>query len=243
MHARATRSPPPPALPSRPVLRPAAVAVEPLPATDYDSTGIPLPAASVDLVVSSLALHWVNALPALLRDVRRVLRPDGVFLAACLGGDTLAELRSAFVVAETERCGGVSAHVSPMLGVPDAGNLLAAAGFGIPTVDADSFAIGYPSPAALLEHLQGMGESGAALAARPGARRELLLAAMSAYSAMYADADDAGAVPATFQVVHMIGWEPAATQPAPLARGSVPKGFASRGGAAAAAPALPPLGR
>ena len=175
-----------------------------------------------------MALHWVNALPALLSEVRRVLRPDGVFLAATLGGETLAELRSAFVAAETERAGGVSPHISPMLGVPDAGNLLSGAGFGIPTIDSDIFTIGYPSPAALLEHLQAMGESGAALAARPGARRDLLLAAVTAYSALYGDAADGGAVPATFEVIHMIGWAPAEGQPKPLARGSVPKGFAKR---------------
>jgi NADH dehydrogenase [ubiquinone] 1 alpha subcomplex assembly factor 5 len=212
------------------------VAVERLPPTDYQASGIPLPDASVHLVLSSLALHWVNDLPALLREVRRVLRPDGVFLAACLGGETLAELRSSFVAAEMERRGGVSPHVSPMMGVPDAGNLLAAAGFGIPTADADGFVIEYPSPAALMEHLQGMGENGAALAARPGARRELLLAAMAAYSALYGGGagagDDAAVVPATFDVIHMIGWAPAPTQPSPLRRGSVPTGFAARAAAA-----------
>ena len=120
---------------------------------------IPLPAASLDLVLSSLSLHWVNDLPSALREVRRVLRPDGAFLAACLGGETLAELRSAFVAAETERYGGVSPHVSPMMGVADAGNLLAGAGFGIPTADSDTFTIEYPSPIALMEHLQAMGEN------------------------------------------------------------------------------------
>ena len=245
--------------------------------------GAPLPFedASMDLVLSSMALHWVNDVPGLLAEVRRVLRPDGAFLAAFLGGDTLQELRCAPLhpaqqramgallrpappptqpftratttttttpcapprslcssAAEQERDGGVSPRVSPMMRVADAGNLLAGAGFGLPLVDADTFTIEYPSPAALFEHLRAMGGSNAALGARQGARRDTLLATAAAYTALYGDAE--GRVPATFQVVYMIGWAPAATQPRAKARGSVPKGFQARAAKApAAAPAAP----
>lgn len=194
-----------------------------------DAPAIPLPDGSVDLVITSCALHWVNNVPGALREALRVLRPDGVLLAAFLGGETLAELRSAFVAAEAERDGGVSPRVSPMMGVADAGNLLAGAGFGIPTVDSDVLTCEYPSALALMEHLQGMGESGAALAARPGARRDTLLAAAAAYASLYGGAaSEPGAVPASFEVVYAIGWKPAPSQPQPLKRGSVAKGFAAR---------------
>jgi NADH dehydrogenase [ubiquinone] 1 alpha subcomplex assembly factor 5 len=196
-----------------------------------DCPAIPLPDGSVDLVMSSLSLHWVNNIPGLLGEVMRVLRPDGVFLGSLLGGETLAELRSAWVAAESERDGGVSPHVSPMMGVADAGNLLSAAGFGIPTVDSDVFTIEYPSPVAVMEHLQAMGEASAALGARPGARPGTVLAAAAAYQAMYGNntpGSGDGSVPATFEVVYMIGWKPAPSQPSPLPRGSVPKGFAAR---------------
>ena len=205
---------------------PSSVEIRQLKQEEGDPITIPLPSQSMDCVLSSLSLHWENDLPGALAEIRRVLKPDGVFLAACLGGESLAELRSAFVAAEMERSGGVSPHVSPMLGVSDAGNLLAEAGFGIPTADCEQFTIEYPGPAAVMEHLQAMGENGAAVAARGGVRRDLLLAAMAAYSGMYGNAD--GSVPLTFEVIYMIGWEPAASQPRPLARGSVPKGFAQR---------------
>lgn len=111
--------------------------------------------------------------------------------------------------------------------ISDAGNLLVAAGFGLPTVDADTFTIEYPSPGSLFHHLRAMGESGAALGARPGARHDTLLAASAAYAARFGDAAS-GCVPATYQAIFGIAWAPAPTQPLPKARGSVPKGFAQR---------------
>ncbi len=191
--------------------------------------GSPLPFddASVDIVISSGALHWVNDLPGVLKEVRRVLKPDGVFIGAMLGGDSMHELRSAFVAAEQERDGGLSPHASPMVMVADAGNLLSGAGFGLPTVDTDMFTTEYPNAASLFEHLRGMGENNAAVGIRGGARRDTILAAAAAYHGMYANKSD-GSVPLTWQVIYMIGWNPAPTQPKPKDRGSVPKGFAAR---------------
>ena len=211
---------------------------------------LPFADATFDLVTSSLALHWVNDIPSVLREVLRVLKPDGVFLATILGGETLAELRSArrptgalrtlprtlafpltcrssFVLAEQELYGGVSPHVSPMMGIADAGNALQDAGFGLTTVDSDVFAIGYPDARALMRHLKNMGESNACVEMRGGARRALIETAVAAYHAEHADPED-GSIPATFQLIHMIGWKPAASQPAPLKRGSVPSGFSRR---------------
>lgn len=217
---------------------------------------LPFGDGEVDMVMSSLSMHWVNDLPALLAEVRRVLRPDGVFLAAMLGGETLAELRSAFVAGQSEREGGVSPHVSPLAGVADVGNLLAGAGFGIPTVDADSVRVEYPHALRLAEHLQGMGEGNAATHRRFGGRRDTMLAMAAAYHTLYtpaaareaeaaaaaargvtppphadaaADAGGDEGVSATFEVIYMIGWAPAPAQPKALRRGSVPKGFAARG--------------
>jgi NADH dehydrogenase [ubiquinone] 1 alpha subcomplex assembly factor 5 len=121
-----------------------------------------------------------------------------------------------------------------MMNLADAGNLLSGAGFALPLVDMDTFTIGYPSAAALMRHLRGMGESNAALGARQGARRDTLLATAATYTALYGEngekgeGEDEGVVPATFQVIYMIGWAPAASQPQPKARGSVPKGFGQR---------------
>jgi NADH dehydrogenase [ubiquinone] 1 alpha subcomplex assembly factor 5 len=114
-----------------------------------------------------------------------------------------------------------------MMMLADAGNLLTAAGFALPLADADTFTIEYPSASALFQHLRGMGESCASLGARQGARRDTLLATAAAYTALYGDAAT-GAVPATYQVIYMIGWSPSASQQQPSARGSVPKGFGQR---------------
>ena len=129
----------------------------------------------------------------------------------------------------------MSPRISPMMNLADAGNLLSGAGFALPLVDMDTFTIGYPSAAALMRHLRGMGESNAALGARQGARRDTLLATAATYTALYGEKAAAGegedegvVVPATFQVIYMIGWAPAASQPQPKARGSVPKGFGQR---------------
>ena len=205
------------------------------------SARLPFADGSVDLVLSSCALHWASDLAGAFAEARRVLRPDGAFLGALLGGETLAELRSAFVAAQSEREGGVSPHVSPMAGVTDVGNALAAAGFGMPTVDAEPLRVAYPDALRLCEHLQAMGESGAAAARRPAGRRDTMLAMAAAYQALYPappDSDDDGAragagadagVVATFDVVYFIAWAPADSQPKPLRRGSVPKGLGARG--------------
>jgi NADH dehydrogenase [ubiquinone] 1 alpha subcomplex assembly factor 5 len=192
--------------------------------------GAPLPFndGAFDLVVSSCALQWVNDVPAVFTEARRVLRPDGVFLAAFLGGETLDELRRAASAAEQERDGGVSPRVSPMMAGSDAGSLLSGAGFALPTVDVDTFSAEYANAALLMEHLRASGESNAALGARGGARRSTLLATAAAYTAMCGGSDGSDSVPATFQIIYLIGWAPASSQPKPVARGSVPTGFGMR---------------
>ena len=183
-----------------------------------DEEALPFDAGQFDLVLSSMALHWVNDLPGTLIQASNALRPDGVFIGAMLGGQTLTELRSAFVVAEQERDGGVSPHVSPFAQVADCGNLLQRAGFNLPTVDTDIIRLNFPDAFMLMEHLGGMGEANACALRRGALSRDTLTAAAVAYHELYGNAD--GTVPATFQVIYMIGWKPHETQARPKRRGS-----------------------
>lgn len=183
-----------------------------------DEEHLPFPPASFDLIISNLSLHWINDLPSAMGQACQVLKPDGVFLASMLGGSTLKELRVALQLAEQEREGGISPHISPAAHVADCGSLLQAAGFALPTVDVDTVTVMYPSALVLMEHLQGMGESSAILTRRSHVSKETFLAAAAIYQELFGEED--GSVPATFQVIYLIGWAPAESQPKPLKRGS-----------------------
>jgi|EP00945_MAST-04E_sp_MAST-4E-sp1_P006388 NADH dehydrogenase [ubiquinone] 1 alpha subcomplex assembly factor 5 len=191
-------------------------------ATEYvqadEEISLPFDSGSFDLAISSLNLHWVNDLPGALKEINRCLRPDGVFVGSILGGETLKELRSSLLLAEQEREGGVSTHVSPMAHVGDIGQLMQTAGFAIPTIDTDIITIEYPDAFVLMEHLQGMGENNAVLTRREHVSRDTMLAAASVYQSLYGNED--GSVPATFQIIYMIGWSPDPSQPKADCRGS-----------------------
>jgi SAM-dependent methyltransferase len=170
-----------------------------------DEEALPFGEATLDLVASCLALHWVNDLPGALVQIRRALKPGGLFLGAMLGGDTLIELRHAFLEAEAAAEGGASPRTSPMAQLADASALMQRAGFREPVSDVETLTVTYPDALALMRELRGMGESGAALARRRGfTRRTTLLAACERYAALYAGAD--GRVPATFEVIYLTGW-------------------------------------
>ena len=124
-----------------------------------DEESLPFDAPRFDLVLSNLSLHWVNDLPGMLLQARRALKPDGLFLACLLGGETLKDLREALMTAEAEEEGGVSPRVSPFVDVKDAGSLLQRSGFALPVVDADDIYIDYPDALKLMRDLSGMGES------------------------------------------------------------------------------------
>ncbi|KIY52279.1 S-adenosyl-L-methionine-dependent methyltransferase [Fistulina hepatica ATCC 64428] len=178
-----------------------------------------IPPESQEAVVSCLSMHWVNDLPGTLIQIRRALKPDGLFLGAMFGGDTLFELRTSLQLAELEREGGLSPHVSPMTGTQDVSNLLGRAGFTMLTVDIDEVRIGYPCMWELMRDLQDMGESNTILGRRSVLHRDTLLAASSIYKELHGTKDTEG-IPATFQIIYMIGWKPSPTQPKPLAPGS-----------------------
>ncbi len=176
-----------------------------------DEEWLPFAGARLDLVISALSLHWVNDLPGALIQIRRALCPDGLFLGAILGGDTLSELRRALARAESELEGGISPRISPFVDIRDLGALLQRAGFALPVVDSDVIDVTYPDALALMRDLRGMGESNVLRQRRANfTRRATLMAAAEHYRDMFADAD--GRIPATFQVLYTVGWCPHESQ-------------------------------
>jgi len=173
-----------------------------------DEETLPFAEGRFDLVVSNLSLHWVNDLPGALLQIRRALKPDGLFVASLLGGGTLKELREILMEAELAEEGGVSPRVSPFVDVKDAGALLQRAGFSLPVADIDDIPVTYGNPMTLLSDLRGMGETNAVKARRKGfTRRGTLMRALSLYHERYAGPD--GRMPASFQVLTLTGWTPA----------------------------------
>ena len=172
-----------------------------------------------DLVLSSMSLHWINDLPGVLAQINNILKPDSPFLGAMLGGDTLFELRTSLQLAEQERRGGMSPHVSPLADVRDVGGLMQRAGFKMLTVDVDDIIVDYPDTFALMQDLQAMGEGNALLGREMGGiSRDVLLANDAIYRELHGNKD--GSIPATFRVIYMIGWRDSPDLPKPLPRGS-----------------------
>jgi len=184
-----------------------------------DEEVLPFGDGALDLVVSALALQFVNDLPGTLIQIRRALRPDGLLLAALSGGDTLTELRQAFAVAEAEIEEGISPRIAPFADVRDLGALLQRAGFALPVTDVDRVIVRYPSPIALLHDLRRMGATNALIERN---RRPLKRATLQRMADVYAErfADGDGRVRATFEIVWLSGWAPHASQQKPLAPGS-----------------------
>ncbi len=184
-----------------------------------DEEFLPFAAGAFDLVVSGLALHWVNDLPGALIQIRRVLKPDGLFLATLFGGDTLAELRQSLTEAEIEIAGGAGPRVSPFADVRDLGALLQRAGFALPMVDRDRITVTYDGALALMREISAMGEGNAAIGRHPRfTRRETLMRAAEIYGRRFAGAD--GRVRATFDILYLTAWAPDPAQPRPLRPGS-----------------------
>ncbi len=174
---------------------------------------------SFDLAVSALALQFVNDLPGALTQIRLALKPDGLLLAALLGGDTLTELRQSFAQAESDIEGGVSPRVAPFADLRDMGNLLQRAGFALPVIDVDRITVRYDSAFALMRDLRGMGATNILNERRRvPLRRATLMRMAQIYAERFADAD--GRIRATFDVVWISGWAPHASQQVPLKPGS-----------------------
>ncbi|KAI1341872.1 S-adenosyl-L-methionine-dependent methyltransferase [Xylariaceae sp. FL0016] len=184
-----------------------------------DEELLPYEANTFDLVLSSLSMHWINNLPGVLAQINNVLKPDCAFMGAMFGGDSLYELRTSLQLAEQDRRGGISPHVSPLADVRDVGGLLQKAGFKMLTVDVDDIIVDYPDSFALMQDIQAMGESNAVLGREMGAiQRDVLLAGDAIYRELHGNED--GTLPATFRMIYMIGWKESKDQPQALPRGS-----------------------
>ena len=196
-----------------------------LPYIVIDEEFLPIATDSLDLVVSNLCLHWTNDLPGALLQIRQALKPDGLFLAAFFGGDTLIELRSSLMKAEIEIAGGAGPRISPFTDIRDASGLLQRAGFALPVTDQDTITVTYENAFKLMADLRGMGESNA-LVEMPHAVPNRLLFTRAAEIYHERFADEEGLIPATFQVIYLHGWTPADSQPKPLKPGSAQRRLA-----------------
>jgi NADH dehydrogenase [ubiquinone] 1 alpha subcomplex assembly factor 5 len=170
---------------------------------------VPFRDGSFDLVASVLELHWAGDLPGALVQIRRILKPGGLFLAAMLGGSTLVELRTALIEAESIEEGGASPRVSPAAELGDVAGLLLRAGFAMPVADAEKITVTYPDALALMRDLRGMGETNALTARRrTPLRRATLARAGLLYAERFGLPD--GRIPATFEILFLTGWVPEA---------------------------------
>jgi SAM-dependent methyltransferase len=195
-----------------------------------DLEALPFAAESLDLVVSAFALQTVDDLPGALIQIRRALKPDGLFLAALLGGDTLTELRESFAVAESELTGGVSPRVAPFADLRDMGALLQRAGFALPVTDVDRVVVRYSSPLALMADLRRMGATNPLVdRRRVPLRRNVLARLIEVYAERFSDPD--GKVRASFDIVWLSGWAPHESQQQPLRPGSAKASLADALGA------------
>ena len=184
-----------------------------------DEEFLPFKEQSLDLVVSNLSLHWVNDLPGAFTQIRRALKPDGLFLAAMLGGETLNELGEALRDAEIEIEGGLSPRLSPFAEIKDAGNLLGRAGFALPVADTETITVSYGNPLKLMTDLRGMGETNSNMHRRTTfSRRATLKRAAEIYAKKFTN--DEGRMPATFEIIYLTAWVPHESQQKPLNPGS-----------------------
>ncbi|MFL5237409.1 MAG: methyltransferase domain-containing protein [Rhizomicrobium sp.] len=183
-----------------------------------DEEALPFADGSFDLIVSVLSLHAVNDLPGALIQMRRALRPDGLFMAALFGGETLQELRAALAAGEIQIRGGASLRVAPFSDVRDLGALLHRAGFTLPVADVERTTVHYRDFAALLADLRALGETNALCQrSRKFLRRDIIGTALTEY----ADAHTVdGRLRATFDIVYLTGWAPHESPHKPLAPGS-----------------------
>jgi SAM-dependent methyltransferase len=184
-----------------------------------DEEALPFGDGAIDLVTSALSLQFTNDLPGALVQIRRALRPDGLFLAALAGGETLTELRQAFAQAEAEIEDGISPRVAPFADLRDLGALLQRAGFALPVTDVDRLTVRYASPVALMQDLRRMGATNViGERRRKPLKRATLMRMIEIYGERFADAD--GRVRATFEIVWLSGWAPHESQQQPLKPGS-----------------------
>ncbi len=191
-----------------------------------DAEHLPLAAGRFDLAVSALALQTANDLPGALVQIRRALKPDGLFLAALVGGRTLHELRGVLTEAEAQVTGGVSPRIAPFADVRDMGGLLQRAGFALPVADSEVLTVRYASLFTLMADLRAMAATNVLHArTRTPTRREVFVRAAELYAERHADPDRR--IRATFEIISVSGWAPDASQQKPAKPGSAKVSLAS----------------
>ena len=187
---------------------------------------LPYKAESFDAVFSCLSLHWVDDLPGLMMQARRLLKPDGLLLMSLLGGNSLIELRQVLAEAEQDITGGLSPRCAPMADIRDIGGLLGRAGLALPVADSDRLTVHYPHMFKLMADLRGMGEQNALLARlKTPTRRDVFYRAAEIYQQRFGQAD--GQVPASFEIVTVTGWAPHESQQKPLRPGTAAQRLAT----------------
>ena len=187
---------------------------------------LPYKAESFDAVFSCLSLHWVDDLPGLMMQARRLLKPDGLLLMSLLGGNSLIELRQVLAEAEQAITGGLSPRCAPMADIRDIGGLLGRAGLALPVADSDRLTVHYPHMFKLMADLRGMGEQNAMLARlKTPTRRDVFYRAAEIYQQRFGQAD--GQIPASFEIVTVTGWAPHESQQKPLRPGSAAQRLAT----------------
>ncbi|WP_087121574.1 methyltransferase domain-containing protein [Brevundimonas sp. SH203] len=179
---------------------------------------LPLADGSADLIVSLLTLHCANDLPGALAQIRRALKPDGLFIGALFGAGTLKELRGVLTEAELAERGGAQARVSPFADGYDGAALLQRAGFALPVSDVDRFTVRYSDLFALIRDLRAMGETNVLQGTMRPLNRRIVARAAALYAERHGLED--GRIPATFEIIHLAGWKPHESQQKPLPRGS-----------------------
>ena len=180
---------------------------------------LPFATQSLDMVMSNLCLHSVNDLPGTLLQIRQSLKPDGLFLASMLGGETLHELRQVLTDTELELYGGISPRISPFADKPQMGDLLQRAGYALPVVDSDIITVTYDNVFKLFADLRGMGESNTILARnKTPVGKEFFMRAAQLYHERHSEPD--GRIVASFEVIFLLGWAPHQSQQKPLKPGS-----------------------
>lgn len=186
--------------------------------SDPGAAALDLPDQSQDLIVNLLGLHWANDLPGALSQIRRALKPDGLFVGTLFGAGTLKELREVLTAAELEVRGGAQARVSPFADGFDGAALLQRAGFALPVSDVDRLTVRYADMFALIRDLRAMGETNVLAGPLRPLTREIAGRAAALYAERHSDPD--GRIRATFEIVNLAGWAPHESQQKPLPRGS-----------------------
>ena len=211
-------------------LSPAMVSKTPALAFAADEEHLPVGDDTLDLIASLLSLHSVNDLPGALVQIRRALKPDGLFIGCLFGAGSLMELRTSLMQAEVELTGGAAQRVAPLPGLQDMAGLLQRAGLALPVADVDRVTVRYDSPFKLMEDLGGMAERAAfASKDRPPLSRRMLIRMAEIYAERFSDPD--GRLRASFEIIWLSGWAPAPHQPKPLKPGSATHSLASAVGA------------